>query len=1177
MHELLGGWRFALRRLRAGWRFMLVAAIGMVVAVALMAAAPIYANTMSDLGLRFRLEQGLDDDVDRVLYATVHRLAAGDPADLERRRVLGELTRARLGALSGEVLAEARTSRVDLTFEGSSEPDGPLVVREGSELVRQPWGAVVVWPSRFEDNVRLVAGRFPGPAGPTLEAVLPDGFQRHAALGDHVRLAFRGHDDCQTIEGSDDPTVARDEVQCEPTLRTSSQVVVTIVGFVTADDPTDLRWRLAPIGSAAGLWTVPDVPFRPGLEADALEAVEADGEQAPAQGLAADGSEQQGRAVLGVMPLLTTEEQFFGVLGRDLPDLEPRYRVGLVPDLDSIGLGDVSRTIDDIAAWSADITQRLDLLALPETALATELYTFRNAQTFSQVPLLLILLQVVGIALFYVVLVMKLLLDRQAEEIGVYVGRGASTTQIVGLSVVEGLVMAIPATVLGPWLAAQAVRVLGYSGTFESVTGGAPLPASVTSDAYLLAAGGALLAMLAMLLPALTVARRGIIDAKRDQARPAGRGLVQRYYLDMAVVALAALLLWQLEQRGSVFDPNAVGGWSTDPMLLMAPLVFTVALAGLLLRFYPPLLRLAVRLLMVLRGTAVAIGLRRAGRAPALYARLMLLVVMAISVGTFAASYGPTVDLSYTERISYDNGVPFRARTAVETPKLRDQELADLRALEVIGDAALLRRGTIRTPTSYEVPLLALDVARARQMLWFRDDLTPDQPLERLLGLLESAVPAGGGLTLPPNATGIEFAVFTEGPLEGESRGSIRAIFRGAEGNYGDGLIDNTAGRGWLKVSGKLPRGLAPPLTLVSLRLTDRNTSQLRSEGAMYFDNFAAVVAGEEPQLIESFEDEFRWTLYAAQGKDETFERSADRSRGGRWSAKWTWEEAVTPVTRVLALNDPTVPVAALMNDVALGAFGTVPGGIALASIEGILAPLSVRGEVSLFPTMAPEAGIVVVNYDHLRSLVQTLDKPNLSEQNELWAEFAPGVGVRTQERIAFALTRPESPLQVQPARSPQLLSARLDEVARDPTLQASGGGILGVAFVAVLGLSTLGFIVTLVLSARSRTVEFAVLRILGISARQILRSMLLEWGTVLVIGSIMGALLGRQVARIMLSFLNVTDQGERVLPPFTLETDWAALAIGVGVLASLVVAALGVAWATTMRRATAAELRVTQ
>ena len=1169
MRDLFAGWRFALRRLRAGWRFMLVAAVGVVVAASLLAAAPIYANTMSDLGLQFRLSRGLDRTVDQVVYTTVHQLAIGDPVDLERREVLVELTEARLGQLSSEVLVEARTARMNLSFVGFEEeaPELPVVVAEGSdELVRQPWGAFLLWPSGFEEHVSVVEGRLPGEPGEQLEVVLPDGFQRHAAIGDVVRLEIPGHDDCQAIPGSDDPTVARDEVRCRPSLFTSSTLFATIVGFVAPDDPDDLRWQWAQLGLESGDWTVPAAPLRPRMGSGPRAA---DDEM--------DRLTAQAYVGRGGMPLITTNVQYFGVFGRDAPETEARHRVGIVPDLDVIGLGDVSRTIDDIEAWEKDILDRLDLLATTRTELASELGTFRNAQSFSQVPLLLILLQVVGIVLFYVILVMNLLLERQSEEIGVYVGRGASTTQIVGLSVVEGLVMAIPATIAAPWLAQQAVRALGYTSTFAPITGGGALPATITSTAFLLASGGALLALLAMLLPSLVVARRGIVDVKRDQARPNARGLVQRYYLDFGVVGLAALLLWQLEQRGSVFDPDSVGGWSTDPILLLTPLVLTLALAGLLLRFYPPLLRLVVRLLMVFQGTAVAIGLRRAGRAPAAYARLMLLVVMAISVGTFAASYGPTVDRSFSERIEYDNGVGFRAATNDQTARLREDDLAAVRALEGVADATLVHRGLISVPGGVSVPLLAIDVERARAMMLFRDDFALAQPMDRLLDQLESAVPSGGGLALPEDATGIEFSVLTEGALEGEARESIRAIYRGANGNYADEFVSKAAGFGWVTVSGRVPRSLVAPVTLVSLRLADLNTSQLRTDGSLYFDDFMAVRATGQRTLLEDFEGEFRWTMYAAQGKTEVFEVSSDYAHAGENSVRWTWEKAVSPAQRILALNDPTVPVAALMNGAAMGAFGTGPGGIAIVGVDGVLIPLSVRAEIELFPTMQPATGIVVVNYDHFRALTSTVMHFELSEQNELWLDFDEGTSVAEQQAIVTSLTSRSAAIEALPSRPVRLLSERLEEAASDPTLQASGSGILSVAFISVLALSTLGFIVTLVLSARSRTVEFAVLRIVGTSSRQILRSMLIEWGTVLLIGAVVGVLLGRQVARIMLSFLEVTDQGTRVLPPFILETDWVTLGIGIGVLVGLVAVALGLAWATTMRRANASELRITQ
>ena len=73
------------------------------------------------------------------------------------------------------------------------------------------------------------------------------------------------------------------------------------------------------------------------------------------------------------------------------------------------------------------------------------------------------------------------------------------------------------------------------------------------------------------------------------------------------------------------------------------------------------------------------------------------------------------------------------------------------------------------------------------------------------------------------------------------------------------------------------------------------------------------------------------------------------------------------------------------------------------------------------------------------------------------------------------------------------------------------------------------------------------------------------------------GVFLGRRVAAIMLSFLDVTEQGDRVLPPYIVQTDWMRLAIGAGVLVTVVAIGLTASWVTSMRAANATQLRITQ
>jgi len=243
--------------------------------------------------------------------------------------------------------------------------------------------------------------------------------------------------------------------------------------------------------------------------------------------------------------------------------------------------------------------------------------------------------------------------------------------------------------------------------------------------------------------------------------------------------------------------------------------------------------------------------------------------------------------------------------------------------------------------------------------------------------------------------------------------------------------------------------------------------------------------------------------------------------------------------------------------------------------LNGLRIPVLVRGVVDLFPTLDPAGGFVVLNHEQLQSIAGTVGAADLRRPNEVWLRFHDGTSIEDRRATLTALSGVDSPLRVKP--DARIQAAMLDETNADPTLQAAGGGILTVAFIAVLGLSTLGVVVTLVLSARTRAVEFAVLRAVGASGRQILRGLLLEWGMVLVVGATVGLALGRTVASLMLRFLDVTERGERVLPPFIVQTDWRALGLGIGLLAAVVLVTLLVSWAAAMRRSAGAQLRLTE
>ena len=1127
MGELFSVWRFALRRFAANWPLMLLVGAGALLATTLLAAAPIYTDTMSDIGLRFRLERELDAPRERVISLNADRLRLGDPVQLAQTRAFAEITEARVGWMGPELLVEQRSDPLQVSFVSAAD---------GSE--RRPWPGRLVHLSGYQDHVEVVEGRLPSAQAVTAEVVLPDGFQREAAVGDRVLLTARRYDDCRRVPPSEDEEVAADEVICRPSTFVSASLNAEIVGFVRPNDPDDLRWQFFEDG-----WAVPDEPPR-------------------------------GRSLFGPsggMPLLTSGAYYSGALTTQLPELLSRYRAGVVPDLQGLAVRDVPRALDDLAIWPLDLRDGLGLFIGGRLEFEAALAQFRNASTFSQIPILLLLLQVAGVVAFYIVVLTALARERQAQEIAVYRSRGASTSQLLGLTLAEGLLIAVPAALLGPLLAVLAVAALGYTPAFAQITGGDALPASFSEDALLLAAAGAVLALVAMLLPALGVVRRAIVDAKREQARPPGRTWFRRYHLDLALVALALLLYWQLERRGAVFDPQSVGGWQADPLLLLSPLVMTVAAAALVLRFYSPLLRLIAWLLRPLRGTAVTLGIGRAGRDPAASARLLLLVSTAVAVGAFAASYAPTVDGSYEDRARYNHGADLRARIGDFGLPEAAEGLERLRALEGVEGAVVVHRSQAGLPGGGAVTLLAIDDrSAAASMLWFREDFA-DEPPARLLSRLDLGVPLDRGLALPDDTVAIELQAYT-----GISPriGRLRAWVRDGDGNYHEAVFSAPVTGSWTVLRAELHASRTPPpLTLAGVRFTDRRIL-VNNDGALFLDDVTAVRSSGERVLIEGFEEEFGWTMYSERGSTETFGPSAERAQSGQASARWTWTREVGERSRVLAPSNPAVPLNAIFSESALAFFGVQPGERTAAYFDALQVPLIVRGTARLFPTLSP-GGFVIVDYEQLRSVAGALGAPIQQQPTELWIDFAEGVTLAGQEAIV-ARTMDHEWMGFG-VGEPLLLADRLDEIASDPTLQASGGGILLLAFAGAMGAALLGFVVSLAITLRGRTVEVAVLRSLGASRRELLRAFAFEWGVVLLFGSLIGVLLGRWISRLMLQFLEVTDTGAPVVPEFSVQTEWPLLSIGVALLAVAAALTLWTAWRAVLRRAGAAALRLTQ
>ncbi|MBI3743319.1 MAG: FtsX-like permease family protein, partial [Chloroflexi bacterium] len=91
---------------------------------------------------------------------------------------------------------------------------------------------------------------------------------------------------------------------------------------------------------------------------------------------------------------------------------------------------------------------------------------------------------------------------------------------------------------------------------------------------------------------------------------------------------------------------------------------------------------------------------------------------------------------------------------------------------------------------------------------------------------------------------------------------------------------------------------------------------------------------------------------------------------------------------------------------------------------------------------------------------------------------------------------------------------------------------------------------------------EFAVLRALGFTGRQLLALQALVHAFIITGAVLLGAWIGIRTHSVTITYLEHTDRGRAVQPPFAPQTDWSGVGIVLGVSAlALVIIALAAMW----------------
>lgn len=788
----------------------------------------------------------------------------------------------------------------------------------------------------------------------------------------------------------------------------------------------------------------------------------------------------------------------------------------------------------------------------------------------NQTGVLLLNIQLTVLAGYAILLLAGLLADQRRAETALFRSRGASPLQLARMSILEAAVMVAPAIVIAPVLALGVLALASVLGPLGSI--GLALQPRVTDGLWLLIATAGLAALVALVLP--VIASVGpLAGVRRSVGRQLGRAMPQRLGLDIALVVLAGLGLWQLNQYGSPITRSLRGSLGADPLLVAAPALGLLAGAVLALRFVPLMARLLEAIVARRAGLVSSLGARQLARRPLRYTRSALLLMVASAIGFFAGSYSGTWEQSQRDQVDYGVGADVRATAALPFSDPMWAVGSAYREMPGVERATpMVRQDIDLGRTGGEGTLLALDPEAAPSVVTFRPDLA-DEPLTDLMGRLRADEHAIEAVALPDEPARIALdvdIVLTPLPSGGRPARAIPDSWRGATMGVvlrdTDGLIHRfdaasvAFGEG-LRVVVDLAHEFedgsvttsSGALQLVAVDFLLRLPEGIVAVGSFQLRGIltSASADGEGwvPVPLADLADEWGWVRSLPLEAPQPIQASGGLPVVVRIGSDQPLEgpDEVRFALRPPALSEERPPLPAIANDRFLEVTATRVGDeLAVGRSFATPTPIRIVGRVAGFPSVMPDEPLVIVGLPALmlEGYAATASTPGF---DEWWISVAEG----GSDGVAAAA-------EAEPIAASAVMVAprEIDRRLADPiALGVIGALSLGAAAAALFG--AIGFVVSAAVAARERLSEFALLRALGLSTRQLSTWLSLENAFLLLISLVIGIGLGAVLAWVVLPTVTLTAQATTVVPPVRVTLPWHVLAaLGLLALASLAVSA---------------------
>ena len=210
---------------------------------------------------------------------------------------------------------------------------------------------------------------------------------------------------------------------------------------------------------------------------------------------------------------------------------------------------------------------------------------------FTSIPMVLLISMMVMTVLFYLGMLVSFLASAREEDFFRLSSRGVSRLQLLKIYLLEGVFIALISVILAPFASLVVVYSSGKLPNISSLTNGQFLPVELVSSSFIASGIIGAVCLTLYLAPVFLMNRNTSIVSNLRLSRPPIEPFFQKYFIDFALLILAAIVFWELNQRGSIVSGGIHTANQINETALLAPILYLVVVVLMFLRIFPALVK----------------------------------------------------------------------------------------------------------------------------------------------------------------------------------------------------------------------------------------------------------------------------------------------------------------------------------------------------------------------------------------------------------------------------------------------------------------------------------------------------------------------------------------------------------------------------------------------------------